>query len=189
VSPMRRRDLLAGLAGLATVGGAAVVLTGGSAGARVDPVDLEAVEAPGSPAGTVRVPAEGRVTLLTFFATWCHVCAAEMAALGEVAETRASDVQQVSVTNEPVGHSVTREAVREWWREHEGRWPVALDADLALTEALSVAGVPTLLVLDAENVVTWRHQGRASAETILEQLSAAADGAASPALGPGSDAR
>ncbi|MEF8757898.1 MAG: TlpA disulfide reductase family protein [Halobacteriales archaeon] len=172
---MRRRDVIAGLAGLATVGGGLSLLAAGSGGRGVEPAELETVEAPGSPAGTVSVPARGRVSLVTFFATWCHVCEAEMTALASVAERRDESVQQVSVTNEPVGHSVTRTAVRDWWREHGGSWPVALDADLALTEAMEVSGVPTLVVLDADNVVTWRHTGRAAAATLLDELAAARD--------------
>jgi thiol-disulfide isomerase/thioredoxin len=174
---MRRRELLAGLAGLSALGGAGFLYRSGAIGgdgeSGVDPVSLPTVEAPGSPGADVTVPARGRVSLVTFFATWCHVCAAEMEPLGAVAVDLDESVQLVSVTNEPVGHSVSRPEIREWWREHDGDWPVALDPDLALTDALDVGGVPTLLVLDADNRVTWRHQGRASAETIRSKVARA----------------
>lgn len=176
---MRRRELVAGLAALTTVGGGAYLLRSGGGGAGVEPLSLPTVEAPGSSAEAVTVPARSQVSLVTFFATWCHVCAAEMEALRAVAADRDEDVQQVSVTNEPIGHSVTRAEVREWWRDHDGDWPVALDTDLALTQALDVGGVPTLLVLDADNQVTWRHQGRASAETIRAKIADAKRGSAS----------
>ena len=176
---MRRRDVLAGLAGLLTVGAGAAVLARQPAGG-VAPEELETVEAPGSPAGTVVVPQRGRVTFLEFFATWCHVCAETMDPLGEAYDAVGEDVQFVSATNEPVGHAVSREDVREWWADHDGRWPVVLDADLRLTEALDVTGVPTAVVLDADNVVTWTATGVKPADELLARIEAAgdADGAA-----------
>lgn len=188
---MRRRELIAGLAGLATVGTAAWAsqqqLGGGrqqgtgsapgtsaeSTATGVSPVTLETVAAPGSEAGTVAVPARGTVTFVSFFATWCHVCESEMPALADAHSSLGEDLQFVSVTNEPVGHSVSRADVADWWREHDGNWPVALDAELALTEALSVAGVPKSFVLDADNQVTWSGKGRVPAETIEREIAAA----------------
>ncbi len=170
---MRRRDVIIGLGGLATVGGAAHVVSSGSSAATVDPVDLETVEAPGSPGGTMPVPERGRVSLVEFFATWCHVCADSMDDLGTAADRLGDDVQFVSVTNEPVGHAVTRAEISDWWAAHDGRWPVALDADLALTEALDATGVPTVVVLDADNVVTWSSQGAHSADELVDHVVAA----------------
>jgi thiol-disulfide isomerase/thioredoxin len=185
---MRRRELVAGLAGLATVGTAAWASQqqlgqnrqpgtgsdGGPSNERtatgVSPVTLETVAAPGSEAGTVAVPARGTVTFVSFFATWCHVCESEMPALAAAHTNVGGGVQFVSVTNEPVGHSVSREDVADWWREHDGNWPVALDADLELTEALSVAGVPRLFVIDADNQVAWTGKGRVPAETIEREI-------------------
>jgi thiol-disulfide isomerase/thioredoxin len=186
---VRRRDLIAGLGGAVTVGAAAAwhVGLGGTppgetgglgsdasesgnatvtdASPGIDPVTLPTVDAPGSPGEPVTVPVRGQVSVVTFFATWCHVCEAEMATLGTV-HAGVEDVQFVSVTNEPVGHAVTREEVAAWWREHDGNWPVALDTDLELTDALDVSGVPRVFVLDADNTVTWRGKGHLAADDI-----------------------
>lgn len=173
---MRRRDLLVGLAGMATVGGAAWYVQGQSTGTGVSPVTLETLEAPGSEAREVTVPAPGRISVVTFFATWCHVCEAEMPALAAANEA-IEDVQFVSVTNEPVGHAVTRREISDWWREHDGNWPVALDADLHLTEALDVGGVPRVYVFDAAGVLTWQESGRVSADAIRQAVADVRDGA------------
>jgi thiol-disulfide isomerase/thioredoxin len=184
---MRRRDLVAGFAGLVTVGTAGCIsqrqLGSGkqaqsesaaqSGNAGIEPVTLETVDAPGSEAGSVTVPERGTVTFVSFFATWCHVCESEMPALASAYNGEGETVQFVSVTNEPVGHSVTREDVADWWDEHDGNWPVALDTELALTEALSVAGVPRLFVLDADNIVTWSGKGQVPAETVEAEIDAA----------------
>lgn len=173
---MRRRDLLVGLAGVATVGGAAWYVQDQPAPAGVSPVTLETLDAPGSEAGEVTVPDPGRISVVTFFATWCHVCEAEMSALASANEAL-DDVQFVSVTNEPVGHAVTRREISDWWREHDGNWPVALDANLELTEALDVGGVPRLFVFDAAGVLTWQESGRVSAEAIRQAVADVRDGA------------
>ncbi|MHB9286699.1 TlpA family protein disulfide reductase [Halobacteriales archaeon Cl-PHB] len=171
---MRRRDVLGGLAGLATVGGAAYLL-GSTPGAAtgVDPVELETVEAPGSSGHPITVPERGRPTLVEFFATWCHVCAESMPELRAAYADLGDDVQFVSVTNEPIPHSVSRDEVADWWRSHDGTWPVAVDADLDLTEKLDATGVPTVVVLDADNRITWKATGKHSASTLVDQVRAA----------------
>lgn len=179
---MRRRDVLAGLVGLGTVGSGAYLLnrnggpldTGGQAG--VEPVELRAVEAPGSRDEALTVPEPGRVTFVEFFATWCSVCAASMPALAEAHDRVGDDVQFLSVTNEPLGHAVTREEIAAWWADHDGRWTVAPDENLALTEALGASSVPTLVVLDADNEVTWTATGRHSADEIVDRIEAARGG-------------
>lgn len=166
---MRRRDLIVGLGGLATVGGAALTL-GSTDPTGIDPVEIEIVDAPGSTPGTVIVPEPGRVSVVEFFATWCSVCAASMPALRVVHDAVGDDIQFISVTNEPLGHAITREDVAGWWIEHEGNWPVGLDTDLTLTERLDAAGVPTLVVLDPDNHITYTHVGEPDGDEVCEQI-------------------
>jgi thiol-disulfide isomerase/thioredoxin len=179
---MRRRDVLAGLVGLGTVGGGAYLLgqggvpVGADGPDGVEALELRAVEAPGSRDEVVTVPEPGRVTFVEFFATWCEVCAASMPALAAAHDRVDEDVQFLSVTNEPLGHAVTREEIAAWWADHDGSWTVAPDDDLALTEALGASSVPTMVVLDADNVVTWSATGEHSAEEIVDRIEAAGGG-------------
>jgi thiol-disulfide isomerase/thioredoxin len=166
---MRRRDLLIGAGSLAALGGGAAVafdVVGPTDGNAVAPVELDAIEAPGSDSGTVTVPEPGRVTFLELFATWCNVCESMMPELAAVHESVGDGVQFLSVTNEPLGNTVTREDVAAWWRQHSGTWTVAADRDLELTQRLDASGVPYSFVLDARNRVVWQHRGRTSAEKI-----------------------
>ncbi len=169
---MRRRDLLAGVGGLGVLGGGGALASGaielGSDG--VDPVELDTLDAPGSEAGTMTVPERGRVTFVEIFATWCTVCQSMMPRLAEVHEAVDGDVQFLSITNEPVGTTVSREAVVEWWTANGGAWPVALDADLALTERLNAGGVPYAVVFDERNRIVWEHRGRASVDELTERI-------------------
>jgi protein-disulfide isomerase-like protein with CxxC motif len=76
----------------------------------------------------------------------------------------------VSVTYEPLGHSVTRADVADWWRDHEGAWTVAHDAEFVLTDALGVAGVPTTTVLDEQNRVVLNEGGYKTEEDFVEAV-------------------
>ncbi|MFP9193114.1 TlpA family protein disulfide reductase [Natrialbaceae archaeon A-CW1-1] len=179
---MRRRDLLAGAAALGASGVGAAYATGyidplGLA-ATVEPIELETIDAPGSQAGTLSVPERGNVTVLEFFATWCGVCAEQMEPMGAVYDDigQHPDVQFLSVTNEPVGRTVTRSDVATWWIDHDGRWSVALDNDLALTEALDASGVPYTYVLDDSNAIRYAGRGYKSVDELLDPIERAVDG-------------
>lgn len=163
---VRRRDILIGAGSLAALGGGAAVAFDlvGSDESAIEPIDLESIDAPGSTAGTATVPELGRVTFVELFATWCSVCQSMMPELEATYDAVGEDVQFISVTNEPLGDTVTREDVAEWWADHDGSWPVAADRDLELTRALDASGVPYTFVLDERNRIVWRSRGRSSAE-------------------------
>lgn len=171
---MRRRELLAGLGALGVFGAGAATVFGDfdllDDDEAVDSLDLPRLDAPGSPAGTETVPEPGRVTYLAMFATWCGSCQAKMDPLGEAAATVPDDVQFVSVTNEPVGQTIDEEDVADWWREHDGNWPVAHDADLDLSRRIDAPGVPYSVVFDADNRIVWSDGGYKNAETVLDRI-------------------
>lgn len=162
---MKRREVIAGLGSLAVLGGGAALAfgTGDGGSEGVEPLDIETLDAPGSTAGTISVPERGRVTVLELFATWCGVCESTMPELAEAHEAVGDEVQFVSVTNEPLGETVTREDVAEWWTDHGGNWTLGVDDDLELTQRLDATGVPHTVVFDADNRIAWQHHGRTTA--------------------------
>ena len=163
---MKRRDVIAGLGGLAVLGGGAgLALDVGDRGSQeaVEPLELETLDAPGSSAGAVTVPERGRVTVLELFATWCTVCQSMMPEMAALHDAVGDEVQFLSVTNEPVGDTVTRADIAEWWTSHDGDWTLAVDEDLGLTQRLDATGVPYTFVLDEDNRIAWKHKGRSTA--------------------------
>lgn len=174
----RRQALAAAAAGAAALAGCSGLV--GSPGPASDPsgtegtaaaedrdvIRLESLAVGGSPGETVVLRPPDRPALLDFFATWCAPCVPQMETLGAVRSTFApADLQMVSVTSE-----ADEEAVREFWQQHEGTWPVATDPRSRAVTKYSVTGVPTLLVVTPEGTVTWRHTGLAGRETVLEQV-------------------
>ncbi len=181
---MRRRDLLAGAASASAVGLGAWTVTSGSLGTGSsvgpDPLVLETIDAPGSEAGEVRVPKPGVVTFIDFFGTWCSPCIEQMAALGRAHDAiKGERVQFLSVTNEPVGETLSREEIARWWADHGGAWTVALDAEDGLTERHDVTRLPTAVVLDPEGTVTWEHTGLVDATRMVKVIRTARSGSES----------
>jgi len=159
---MRRRDLLAGGLGLAGLGAGSWYVLDGGRGHSLRPVTVETIRAAGSQAGTMRVPVAGRVTVVDVFSVGCVPCKAETRRLAAVRSSLGADVQLVSVTNDAIGGTLTRDDVRRWWRANDGDWPVALDAGGQLTRELSVTGLPTLGVVAPDGTLTYRHAGLVS---------------------------
>jgi thiol-disulfide isomerase/thioredoxin len=171
---VRRRALLA-LAGAGLTGGSVWVATGGLASDDRLPVTVTTMDARGSEAGSFAVPAAGAVTVVDLFATWCSPCTEQMDALAPVHEAYADadDVRFVSVTNERLGETLTRDDVRAWWRENHGNWTLGLDPESRLLSALGASGLPFVAVAAPDGTVTWSESGVAGAATLRERIEAA----------------
>lgn len=173
---MERRELLAGTAALAVAaGGAAFALgdttpTVGNDEETFEQFELPGIDAQGSEARTVTVPEEGRVEFVELFATTCSACQRKMPELRAAWEDVGDDVQFISVTNEPVGHSIEIDGVAEWWADHGGNWQLAHDDDLALTTELNANMVPYAAVFDADNRLVWSDGGYKSEAELLEAI-------------------
>jgi len=156
--PSRRSFLAVGFAAAATgVAGCLGTSTDGT-------VELDSLAVAGSPGGSVRVAPVGDVVLLDFWATWCAPCEPQMTELRRI-EQEYPAVHMLSITNES-----NEAAVKRFWRENEGTWPVATDPDLRVSERYDVTRIPTLIALDTENAEVWRHSGVAAADAIADAV-------------------
>ncbi|MFB6130066.1 MAG: TlpA family protein disulfide reductase [Salinigranum sp.] len=156
---MRRRDYLAAVAGVGGLGAGAWYVFGTGGSDRVSTVQIETLDARGSDAGKMRVPVPGSVTVLDVFSIGCAPCKTELRRLNDIRGKLGENVRLVSVTNDAIGGTLTREDIRRWWRENGGNWSVGLDDGGKLMRELNVTGLPTLAVVDADGALAWSHAG------------------------------
>lgn len=110
------------------------------------------------------VEGQGRVQVITFWATWCRVCSVELPFVERV-HNRWSDSGDVRV----VGLSIDQGGparVRMHAEEQGWTFPMAL-ADPELRRSFGgIPGVPTTFILDREGVVRYRMVGVTGPGTI-----------------------
>jgi thiol-disulfide isomerase/thioredoxin len=116
----------------------------------------------GDPAELAQV-AQGRVALVSFWATWCEACLKEMDALNRLAERTAgrSDALVVGVA---VGESPAN--VEAFVRRRGLGYVQLVDEEFRLADALGQRRVPATLVLDRTGRVV--HRGDALDSDSLE---------------------
>ncbi|MFQ3295564.1 MAG: thiol-disulfide isomerase/thioredoxin [Natrialbaceae archaeon] len=172
---MNRRQLLAGFAGAAgTAGGLWIAMNGLSSDGAL-PVRIETIDAPGSTPGEMRVPISGEVTVIDLFATWCAPCETQMDRLTAVHREFGQQVRFVSVTNERLGETLTRDDLREWWQQHDGNWSLGLDPESQLMGALNAGGIPFHAVATPDGAITWKERGLTSEDTLRTAIQRAID--------------
>lgn len=180
---MRRREVVAGVASLAALGGGGLLLSRGvpstgtdadpdgsdGTGSGDDPFTVETVDAPGSAAGTVRVP-EGP-TLLEFFATNCGACRSKMPELAVAHEELGDRVSFLSLTVEP---TIEDAELAAWWADHDGSWTVGRDPNFELGGEYGVIAYPTSVLVDAEGDRLWISEGDVlPAEEVVAEIEGA----------------
>jgi hypothetical protein len=163
---MNRRRFLAGVAGAgALAGGAWLARSGGTADA-LEPVTVETLDARGSSSGELTL-FDGGVAVVDLFATTCPPCKPQVGNLANAREEL--DVQFVSVTNQMLGGTLTKGDLRNWWADAGGNWPVALDADGAVTRTLGARNLPYTAVVDGDRVA-WAEAGTTDPATVVSAV-------------------
>ena len=107
--------------------------------------------------------ADGRVTVLEFFASWCKECERTLPRLERQALT--SGVRWISVSvDESADHAV--QAARRWALSH----PVGHDARGEAKRAYGVRAVPTVVVVAPEGRIAATFKGRLSSHDLAEAV-------------------
>jgi thiol-disulfide isomerase/thioredoxin len=144
--------------------------TPGETAAGIRPVTVETVKTGHSTTGEMTVPDPDSVTVIDVFATWCTGCDEQLRRLAAASERVPAETTFVSVTNQAIGGGLTRDDIRSFWREHAGRWPVALDDDGALTTRLGVRGLPHTAVTDPAGRIVFQEQGVTTTDAVVDAV-------------------
>lgn len=96
---------------------------------------------------------EGRVALVSLWATWCDACTKEIDSLNRLA-ARTADRRDAIVIGVAVGESTA--SVDAFRKHHEMTYAQLVDADFSLADALGQRHVPATLVIDRAGRVVYR---------------------------------
>ncbi|WP_139305421.1 TlpA family protein disulfide reductase [Natronorubrum sediminis] len=155
--------------------------------------EVETIDATGSTAGTVAVPAAERIQLVNFTRRLCPTSEGLLTeiddARAELAESESIEadetVDTLSVIDGDSDERPTEEELAEWWDDHDGDWPIGFDDDGSLSDALEIAVRPTTVVLDDAGTVHWRTEGDTSASNLVSAVETALEGSSDGGDGDG----
>lgn len=106
---------------------------------------------------TIAALGNGKVTIVSFGATWCVPCKKEMGAVNELyPEMQENGIEYVAVF---IDNTKTMARVGPYVTSKGFLFPVLLDPNSEIFEALNGTEVPYTLVFDAEGNLKFKHDG------------------------------
>lgn len=112
----------------------------------------------------------GRVVLLDFMATWCGPCRMSMSDLLEIRDEFGEDVVLISISVDPASDTV--EQLRSWRDSWEADWIHARDtADPPVGRRFEISAIPTLVIVDKNGGIGFRHVGLTPVTTLKREIS------------------
>ncbi len=120
--------------------------------------------APSGPAPQFTLPAKaggevslaqykGQVVMINFWASWCGPCRQEMPLLEDIYKK----YNKLGFTLIGVNVEPDSKAADEWLKQTPVTFPVLYDKASKVSEAFSVAGMPTTVIIDRKGNVRYRH--------------------------------
>jgi len=110
---------------------------------------------------------QDKVVVLDFMATWCKPCRIQMNELIEVWQKYGDQIVIISVAIDPME---TDEELNSFFEEYEdATWIHAKDAP-KLTQYHKVVAIPTLVIIDQNGNIIFRHVGVTSASELINEI-------------------
>jgi len=111
----------------------------------------------------------GKVVVLEFMVSWCHVCQ-EMAPSLEYLKQKyqGQDVVFLSVAGTQRG--ATAESTADFIKQYGSTWTYVLDSDGSVFSAYRVDATPTFLILDRSGTIVSRFQGAVATDAFSNAI-------------------
>lgn len=112
----------------------------------------------GKPVKFNKIFKKGRVTLVSFWATWCVPCKAEIKNIkGKLPEWKEqADFDFITIS---IDDSRAAAMVKGYTKSQGWDWPVYLDQNSDLKRSLNFQNVPFTMIVDQEGKVVYQHTG------------------------------
>lgn len=105
---------------------------------------------------TISLNAQGKTTILYFFAPWCQVCHASIGNLQALFQKN----EQLDVIAVAMDFTSNEEVMR-FTSQHQLTFPIALGNE-AIKQIFEISGYPSYYVLNEENVIIGKSMGYSS---------------------------
>ena len=118
--------------------------------------NLSFTEVPTLMGETVSLNAQGKTTIIYFFAPWCQICHMGIGNLQSLYEKN-EDIDVVAV----VLDYVDNDEVMEFTKQHTLTFPIALGSE-EIKHAFSISGFPSYYVINKDNAIVGKSMGYSS---------------------------
>lgn len=129
----------------------------------------------GKPVNIVEFTGNGKITVLSFWASWCSPCKRELDAIAELYPDWQKDYNMqlaaITIDNARALTQVKPIVEEKGWEYH-----ILVDSKQELQQALNFQAVPQTFVVDGEGNIVYQHEGYTPGdeyelEKILKELS------------------
>ncbi len=93
---------------------------------------------------------EGKVVLVDFWATWCHWCHVAAPKMDRLHEQFKNDLVIIGLSDEPEAK------VKDFLKQKPHAYAQATDVKATVKKALSIQGIPHVVVVSSDGVVRWQ---------------------------------
>lgn len=113
----------------------------------------------------------GQVVIVDFWASWCGPCRLQARILAKLHEELGEQVQFLAVN---LGEDL--ETVERYVADHAFPYPVLMDPEERMAQALEIYVLPTVMVLDREGRISYLHLGISDRPALVAALAGAGVG-------------
>jgi len=101
---------------------------------------------------TEKVPLEGRVVVLDFWATWCGPCIRASPKLDAMQKKYPDDLRVIGVA----GQRDSLQKVKAFIKQHEVSYSHVFDQQQKVYRSLGISAIPHVVVLSTDGIVRWQ---------------------------------